>query len=365
MKRIGRMIIKTTCFILLLSAAWLSVQNLVSYKWDIRERLYDRYRHFEAEPEGSVDILFSGSSPVNGGINPVIVYNEIGATGYNFGGTHKTAFCSYYELKYAFKHHVPDLLVLDLADIHIRKAPTDDSGWETAYRKYIENIPDPLIRLEMTLAYQKEFKENQVLNHLFPLLRYHERWKELTKDDYKPNPFHYEGYEDFVKGTYMNPHTVNLNGANAFSDEEVVPASDLSLRYYDKILDMCKKHGVEVMIVVVPKLKMHPSQMADAVEYAQKNNLNVLYYPNKEAFNAIGISEADSFYNVGHLNVRGQVPYSRAVAAAIKEWYDLEDHRGDPAYAAWDEAYDQYVDKYRGQTQRDGKDLLQNESDSN
>jgi len=362
-KRIVRMIIKFICFISLLYAAWMPVQNLITYKWNVREHLYDRYRHFEAEPEGSIDILFSGSSPVNGGINPVIVYHEIGATGYNFGATHKTAFCSYYDLKYAFKHHVPDLLVLDLADIHIDKAPNESSTWETAYRKYIENMPDPLIRLEMIFAYQKEFGMNQVMDHLFPLLRYHARWNNLTEDDFKRDPFSYEGYEDFVKGTYMNQAAVNLTGRDAFTDEEVTPASDLSIRYYDKILDLCKKHGVEVMIAVVPKLEMHPAYMADAVEYAKKNNLNVLYYPDKEAFNAAGISEKDCFYNVGHMNVRGQVPYSKAVAAAIKEWYDLEDHRGDPAYAAWDDAYEQYINKYGVYVSKMNEEVNEDESD--
>ena len=32
------------------------------------------------------------------------------------------------------------------------------------------------------------------------------------------------------------------------------------------------------------------------------------------------------------------------MADCLQEWFGLEDHRGDPAYAAWDEAYAEYLD---------------------
>ena len=339
---------KAVCFLLIFVVLWLVLQRILDYKYtDSRELLHDRYRHFEQEPQGTIDVLYMGSSSMDSGINPAVVYRETGITGYNFSIHYNSAFMTYYNVRYAFEHHIPRLLVLDLSDIHFVRDPKVMTYYEATYRKSIENMPDFRLRMEMLMAYQREFGVNDTMEYLLPLLRYHDRWKNLTLDDFLPGAYSSSDYQPFLKGAYMREDSKDQTERPAFTArQDNVEASQVSLSYYRRIVQLCRDNGVEVMVVAIPRMMMNPNYLECAIAFCEENNLNILYYLDKESIHAIGIDEKDCFYDTGHMNTRGQLAYSRTLAREIMSLYDLEDHRGDPAYAAWDEAYAAYYDSY-------------------
>ena len=50
------------------------------------------------------------------------------------------------------------------------------------------------------------------------------------------------------------------------------------------------------------------------------------------------------FYDTRHVNIQGAEKFTDYIVDWIEKEYDVEDHRGDPAYNSWDDAYDAYMD---------------------
>ena len=340
------------CFLAIFFAIWFPVQRVIEYKWDVREHYYDRYRCFEAEPEDSIDIIYIGTSRINGGINPAVVFNEIGATGYNFGSTSPTLFGMYYELRYAFKHQKPEYVVMELSDIHQKRTPNVTGGVvKNGYEKSIRNMPDKKLFLEMLWDNQFVFGQSDALNYLFPLLQYHDRWKEVTRKDFSSEPFRFDGYEEFLKGTYMRADYVDLSAEPMFDPKKKpVDATETSVLYLDKIVELCRENGAQIIVVIPPFVKVPESYYTLSAEYCEKNDLPLWYFPTLESIEEIGIDVKKDFYNAGHLNTLGQRKFSEVLAQYLKENFEMEDHREDPAYQHWHKTYAEYYEAY-------GKDL--------
>ena len=347
-KQVLRTAARLLCFTAIFFAIWFPVERIIKYKWDVREHFYDRYRCFEAEPEGSIDILYMGTSRINGGINPAVVFNEIGATGYNFGNTSTTSFAMYYELRYALKHHKPKYLVMELSGIHLARTPDATKGIINAsYEKSIYNMPDKKLFFEMLWVNQFEFGQSDALRYMFPLIEYHDRWKKVTLKDFSADPYHFEGYEEFLKGTYMRGDGTNFSDQPLFDPElKPVEAPETNIRYFDKIVALCKENDIEIIVIVPPYLMVHESYYQITKEYCEKNNLPLLYFPTLESIAEFGIDTRTDYYNVGHLNTLGQRKFSERLAQYMKENFEFEDHREDPAYAHWHQAYAEYYEAY-------------------
>ena len=347
-KQVLRIAARLVCFLAVFLAVGYPIQRVIEYKWDVREHFYDRYNCFEAEPKDSLDIFYMGTSRINGGINPAIIFNEIGATGYNFGNTSTTAFAMYYELSYALKQHTPKYVVLEPSDLHLKRTPDVTRGViENSYEKTILNMPDKKLFLEMLWVNQFEFGQSDGLTYLFPLLKYHDRWKKLTPQDFSADPYHFEGYKEFLKGTYMRADFTDLSAEPLYNpDHTPVDATPTSLRYLNKIVALCKEKNVPIIVIIPPYLQVSESYHRLTKAFCEENDLPLLYFPTLESIAEFGIDTATDYYNVGHLNTRGQLKFSTRLAQYLKENFELEDHRGDPAYDAWHQTYAQYYEAY-------------------
>ena len=346
----NRSVCRAICFVLLFLFLWFVLQYVLAYKWtDSAEMLHDRYRHFEAEPAGTIEVLYMGTSSMDGGVNPAIVYDEAGITGYNFSTGCGSAFCAYYALRYALLHQTPRLVVLDLSDIHQTRDPRQLTFNEITYRKSIENMPDLRLRLEMLKDYQRLFGMGDMLEYFLPLLRYHSRWSELTVRDFLPGAFSSPDYQPYLKGCEVLTTTEDQSDKPIISQSDIIDGpSQISLAYYSMILSLCRENSIEVMVTLAPQLKLDSAYLEHALAFCEENSLPILYYPDLESIHAIGIDEQSCYQNAAHLNMYGQWAYSRALAREMASLYDLEDHRMDPAYASWDEAYDLYWQEYGG-----------------
>ena len=100
----------------------------------------------------TIDVLYIGSSLVYSSISPVKIYENTGITGYDLSYPSQTIFDSLYFLKTTLKTQTPKLVVLET---------------DTLFTKY-----------SMMSAVKGEIENN------IPLIKYHNRWKELKKNDF-------------------------------------------------------------------------------------------------------------------------------------------------------------------------------------
>ena len=125
-----------------------------------------------------------------------------------------------------------------------------------------------IIRASMT-------EEETFSSYVFPILRYHSRFDELTGEDIE----YLFKVKDNTWNGYLVNHNINpvgkLPAKRPLADYRF---ADVCYEYLDKITALCKVKGVELILVKAPSLYPYWYEEYDRqmVDYAQQNDLN--YY---------------------------------------------------------------------------------------
>lgn len=171
-----------------------------------------------------------------------------------------------------------------------------------------------------------------MLDYIFPILRYHSRWSDLSSED-----FEYMFHKDKVShnGYYMR---VDTRPVDDFPEPEKLSdytLGDKAMEYLDKMRVLCEENGIELVLVKSPSLYPHWYDEWDEqiVEYADKYGLD--YFNYEKLADEVGIDYNTDTYDAGlHLNLSGAEKLSEYFGKYLTETYDLTDYREDPEYAA-------------------------------
>lgn len=183
--------------------------------------------------------------------------------------------------------------------------------------------------------------EENFIEYVFPILRYHSRYSSLTEDDLtylvKKDAVTHNGYymrvdvrpaENVPEGKPLGDYTF---GENAMS-------------YLVKMNELCKENGVELILVKAPSLYPYwYDEWEEQVEvFAKENDLK--YYNFLKATDEIGLDFTEDTYDAGlHLNLSGAEKLSRYFGRILSEECGIESRRGDAALEAqWDEKRQAY-----------------------
>ena len=174
----------------------------------------------------------------------------------------------------------------------------------------------------------------------FPLLRYHTMWSELTAENFQPDRQLDDAYPSYQKGSML--YEAVYEGTDEITPdlwnytESVDTFSEFSVGYYNRIIELCQSKGIEVVAVTPPKIQ-------DAAVYAANEEKKRAYFEAKEIpylnyctyaqVQRLGLTFQEHYYDHSHLNVEGSLVFSKALAHDLLEIFNLEDHRGDEAYA--------------------------------
>lgn len=281
------------------------------------------------------DVVFVGDCELYENISPVVLWEEYGINSYIRGTAQQLIWQSYYLMEDTLQYEKPDVIVFNVLAMKY-----DEPQKETYNRMTIDGMRWSPAKVGSILASMTE--EEEFLDYVFPLLRYHSRWNELTEEDIK-----YFWNRDKVthNGYYMRVDTLP---ATTFPDPK--PLADYTFGenaylYLDKMVELCKKNDVELVLVKAPCLYPHWYEQWDAQmeEYAKENG--VKYYNLIDDIDAMGIDFTKDTYDAGlHLNLSGAEKMSHFFGKILAEDCNLENRRGEEALEArWAEkraAYD-------------------------
>lgn len=184
-------------------------------------------------------------------------------------------------------------------------------------------------------------EEEQFLSYVFPILRYHSRFDQLTQEDFT--------YLFQVKNNTFNGFQLHteIEPAGALPVKRVLADyrfEDICYEYLDKLRVLCEENGTELILVKAPSLYPYWYEEYDAQirEYAKKHGLS--YYNFAEQTDEIGLDFAADTYDGGyHLNLSGANKLSRYFGKILVEEHGLSDQRQNPNIAA---VYDKKLQEY-------------------
>lgn len=279
--------------------------------------------------KGDNDVIFIGDCEVYENFSPITLWDEFGIPSYISGSGQQLIWQSYYMLEEILRYEKPEVVIFSVLAMQYDQPQSEPynrlnlDGMRLSWPK-IKSI-----RASMTA-------EESMLSYIFPLLRYHARWSELTGDDvrymFKRDPVSHNGYlmRADVRPAQSVPTGRRLPdyqfGENAY-------------RYLDKMVQLCRDHDIELALIKAPSLYPYWYDEWDQQmkEYASENEL--FYINFLEYIDDIGLDFNLDTYDGGlHLNVSGAEKLTRYFGPVLQDKYSLADQRSDQELASlWGE----------------------------
>ena len=292
------------------------------------------------------DVVFVGDCEVYENISPVTLWQEYGISTYVRGSPQQLIWHSYYLMEDTLRYEKPKAFVYN---VYAMRYDTPQS--EPYNRLALDGMAWSEVKSEAVKASMT--KEESYLSYVFPLLRYHSRWSELTA-------------EDFVYA-YAQPPQLSVNGFLMHTGVDGVetlsqdidgfeePISQICWEYLDKMRLLCAQHGVEFILMKAPtntkKYNWYASWDEAVAAYAKKHGLR--YYNFLQHIDGIGLDYTTDTYDQGaHLNLAGAEKLSVYIGNLLRHEVGLADRRGQAAYeTVWAELAQVYAQK-KEQNQR-------------
>ena len=275
------------------------------------------------------DVVFIGDCEVYENISPVTLWKEYGITSYIRGSAQQLVWQSYYLLEETLKYEKPEVVVFNVLSMKYNEPQN-----EAYNRMTLDGMKWSLSKAEAVKASMTE-NEN-FASYVFPLLRFHSRWSELTKED-----FHYMFSKDTVShnGYLMQ---VGTNPVTTMPKAEILDNylfGENAWEYLEKITNICRENGIKLVLMKAPTIYpvWYEQWEKQIEEYADKNDL--LYYNFLETMDKAGIDLTTDTYDAGlHLNVEGAEKLSKYFGKILVQECGLSDNRKDEALSeVWGE----------------------------
>ena len=283
---------------------------------------------------GGHDVVFIGDCEVYANFNPMEMYREKGITAYVRGTSQQLIWQSYYILEETLRYETPKAVVYNVNAMRYSEPVS-----EAYNRLTIDGMKWSSQKIGIIKASMME--EENFWSYVFPILRYHSRFDELTGEDLD--------YLFRSRSNTWNGHLVNqeVNPVGTLPTKRLLADyrfGDICYEYLDKMRRLCEEKGVELILIKAPSLYpyWYDEYEVQIREYADAYGL--AYYNFLNDAEAMGIDYQTDTYDGGlHLNLKGAVKLSHWFANILAENHDMEDHREDGEIAS---AYNEKLKRY-------------------
>lgn len=289
------------------------------------------------------DVLFLGDSQVRAGILPMELYHKYGVTSYNLASSNCRLSMSYWKLMNVLDYMTPKLVMLSVTDVERPELTHDNSvRLHEAYDAFPLTLTKARGIFELTdqdgTDRDGASYDDVRMELLFPLLKYHARWKELTKEDIHPVYNTQKGAQPLVHVSDPTPDT-QLADFN-----ERLPEEGYGFAYLRKIIEECQSRDIPIVLYQPPypiNPDVHKGTHTCAA-IAEEYGIEMLDFP---AMDRVVDYYTDCADPGSHLNFSGAYKLTDFLGRYMTEHYDLPDRRSDAAWAHWNDDWNAYVDE--------------------
>ena len=287
------------------------------------------------------DVIFVGDCEVYENFSPITMWEDYGITSYIRGSAQQLIWQSYYLLEETLEYEKPEAVVFNVLSMKY------DTPQKEAYnRMTLDGMKWSKSKVDDIRASMME--DEEFADYVFPILRYHSRWQELTSDDFKylftRRPVSQSGY-------YMR---IDVKPAQTFPKPKKLANYEFgenSWKYLEKMRKLCEEKGIQLILVKAPSL--YPAwydEWEDQIEeYAKTYELP--YYNFLELTDEVGIDFTKDTYDGGlHLNLSGAEKMGAYFGKILREEFQVPDRRNDEKSASvWAEKCAAYYDMEKRQ----------------
>lgn len=306
MKKAGKILLFLSILIFL-TCFW---QKVFIPKWEsdgLWEPVTTMVDGFFAEDTNTIDVLYLGSSNAFYDINPLVIYEEYGITGYVLGSGEQPIACSYYYLQEALKHQKPKVVVLDCLSVYASEGPGEEQN-----RKAYDYMPlsvDKIASLKENIG-----PEESLVSYIFPIVRYHGRIWDLTVRDFtylfSDRKYPLKGYA-FSEQQVENLPELNMEVVL----HENIEISEKNKSYLMKIDALCKENDIQLLFIKTPNIEWGKYEHEKMTVLAEEMGIPFIDY--NSFYKDLGITVEECFLDGAHLNYKGAEKLSRHLGETV------------------------------------------------
>lgn len=270
------------------------------------------------QEEKDHDVLFIGDCEVYENFVPAALWEKYGINSYIRGSAQQLIWQSYYLLEDALRYEKPDVVIFNVLALQYNEPQR-----EAYNRMSIEGMKWSMSKVRNIQASMTE--DEQFLDYVFPILRYHSRITELKAEDFtymfsRPRVSH--------NGYYMRVDSKaaeNVPEGKKLADYQF---GDNAYAYLDKITELCKENDIELLLVKAPSLYPYwYEQWEGQIEaYAAEHDLKYINF--LELQEECGLDFTQDTYDAGlHMNLWGALKLTDYLGQFLQQEYGLEDRR--------------------------------------
>ena len=257
---------------------------------------------FLGEPENSLDVVVLGDSIPLCSMIPPRLWRDFGYTSYVCASTAQKLCQSEKLLTVFLKSQQPKFVLLETDQLYLEMSTLD------------------VLQCN--------------LEGLLPVLRYHDNWKFVRPSQMLRTPDY--SCRDPLKGYHLRK-TIDALDPEAYMlpTEETEPISSAAEAGVRRIKALCDRAGAKLVLYTAPNAATWNTPRHNAVQ-ALADSLTVPYLDgNLEVTNLVW--QSDTLDKGEHLNLLGAEKVTAWLGTCFASTGLLEDKRGDPAYALWEE----------------------------
>lgn len=324
--------VRITIFFVVFCLIFFWLSKVFYPKYENRSDTLMRTNTFYIQPKNSIDIILIGTSSFLSGILPLTIWEQTGVPVYMRSSDMLASASMYYYLVETLKYQHPKVVVLEGNQLI---NPYDVDAHESIFRRQIDPLKFSLEKIKLTKYITSISKKQTITSYIFPIFRFHTRWDELTKKDFEN--YKIERY-DYQKGAFAAIEIEPVEFPNSFMNSDSSSPSQIdyeSLDYYLRIIKLCKKNNIHVMLVTLPRISWSNESHLVLQEFANQYGLHYLDYNLPSLMKDVEFDQLTDMHDKWHMSIFGALKTSRHLGNFLQETYDIPSKRNDPLYEQW------------------------------
>lgn len=276
------------------------------------------------EPDNTIEVACFGNSDLYSSMIPNIVWEKSGITTTMVASPLQSIRQTYYMVEQLFEKQSPKVVVIE-TDMLYKHMP--DRTRDYANEENSEKLMDTIIDRADPDAVDDYVKSK------FSIFVFHDKWKALFKGHKMADRDLYShGYHISVK---IKPFKLEDHMKYSEYEDEMTKTQEAGLL---EVMELCKKNNIQVLLMEVPSMNSWSYERHNYMtRFAEEHGAKFLDF--NVIWKDLEIDENKDFRDRGnHMNYYGATKVSAYFAEYLKNEYELEDLRGNPDYAFWDES---------------------------
>lgn len=305
-------------------------------RWDTSSSMVSFYE----EEEDTIEVVAIGSSVCVAGIDPYQMYKEHGISAFNMAVISEPMIGNYYWLKECYKTQKPKVVLLEI-QIAARKREKK----EEKFRKCYDYMKFGWNKLAFAYAYCRTDEDADFMEYVFPLMKFHDRWNQVTAEDWE---FAIGEYQSVTKGfnALVKSCGIVFEGTDMAKDKLPKKYSETDYDYLEKIIDLCRENGSKIVLFKTPDSTWTVQKHNLIQKRAEEKNVPFLDFSETGLFAELGIHYETEANDEQHLNLYGAKKLTSYLGRYLTENYELTDIRETEMAKSFEEGfacYEEYM----------------------